>query len=244
MHGLLLHPPIPPKNYRRGTVAAAERKVHGATDWWQAPTDGDASKCLETFLETGIMHFLPSRAGGSGPTKQSPMYHNHGGRTWEPSDKERLHFSGVPGFARHGMSPATRQMAFRAYPQAHNLWIETGVTPPPSSRPRSAYGAHIERGMRSESDREFDNAWARARAIAAIESEQLERQQHRGGVHNGSDEYRRWRQYQLYHQLWVQTEVTPDSSNVPTLLPQHLPVPPQRQRVCILDVCMCVCVCA
>jgi hypothetical protein len=168
-----------------------------------------ASTCLQVFLETGTMSFLPDRhlshgsSAGWRESSQSPSWASAAPRgsaadwTRGPGahnlsrEDERARSES----AHYYISSAARQAdrrgsgGFRQYPRAHNLWIDTGTTP--SLSPGAA-------------QHRFD--WEVHRKVPSVgtwEATVAERQ-----YADGEHRDRRWRQYLQYRGQWVEPGVT------------------------------------
>ena len=164
-----------------------------------------ASSCLQVFLETGTMTFLPNRPlshGGSTRWRESassPSWANAADWTRGPGGKNLRHQdeherSRSESASHYVFSAAKRadcrgSGGFREYPRAHNLWIETGVTPPSQSPGAAQYGFDWEIHHKAPSAGTWDGM-----ARQHVDGEHLDR---------------RWQQYQQYRGLWVEQGAQP-----------------------------------
>ena len=150
------------------TRARADRRGAPGTEPrcgpWAPQAGARASACLEAFLAHGVMGFLHGRAG---ERAQPPHPQHHAARGRDAAD------TGPPP----RVSPAAAQPRFRAYPQARNLWVETGATPPPPrgfrAYPRTR-NLYVETGATPP-----PHAASPAMSAAALHRMQLEREHRR-----------------------------------------------------------------
>lgn len=191
-------------------------------------TTESASSCLQVFLETGVMTFLPTGT----PRRASYTGRHSSASTWAPgppaanfNTAERTRASshrgrgveegnGRPGHGRLG--------DLQGGARIHNRWIQTGATPEPRSP--------VEQP---------DFRWEVRRDTTQVRlgQEVGAERQHPDGEHIYG---RRWRQYQQYRGLWVETGVTPPQMarrQFPTAQRQRLLTPPPEFHAQVSEVC-------
>lgn len=156
------------------------------------------------------MLFMPSR----GLRMQHTMRQRNASGSMDASRSGQAGRHFARGARYLGSSEARPPARFRAYSHANKLWVETGATPPSAHLSPSPPWAQDGMGA----DYKVDSGGSLPQYVQ--ERARAGGEQHRQSL--SIDDMARWRQYQMQHQLWVETGATPPA-HAPSLLPHRLP---------------------